>query len=66
MLDGELAWRLARKYAIIVFDDYHLDRGPEDSIHHPKRGIDAFLLLHQGDVTTSALVRTNIKLWFEN
>jgi len=49
MLDGELAWRLAKKYAIIIFDDYHWDREPEDSLRHPKRGIDAFLLLHQGE-----------------
>ncbi|KAJ3512024.1 hypothetical protein NLJ89_g3762 [Agrocybe chaxingu] len=48
-LDGELVWRLARKGAIVIFDDYHWDKEPEDSIHHPKRGIDAFLLLHQGE-----------------
>ncbi|KAJ7459890.1 glycosyltransferase family 8 protein [Mycena latifolia] len=48
-LDGELAWRLAKKGAIIIFDDYHWDAEPEDSIHHPKRGIDAFLLLHHGE-----------------
>ncbi|PPQ86581.1 hypothetical protein CVT25_006187 [Psilocybe cyanescens] len=49
MLDGELVWRLARKGAIIIFDDYHWDKEPEDSMHHPKRGIDAFLTLHQGE-----------------
>ncbi|TDL23560.1 glycosyltransferase family 8 protein [Rickenella mellea] len=48
-LDGELAWRLARKGAIMIFDDYHWDKEPEDSIHHPKRGIDAFLSLHDGE-----------------
>ncbi|OCH83722.1 glycosyl transferase [Obba rivulosa] len=47
-LDGELAWRLARKGAIIIFDDYRWPEGPEDSIHHPKRGIDAFMALHAG------------------
>ncbi|KAH9475744.1 General stress protein A [Psilocybe cubensis] len=49
MLDGELAWRLARKDAIIIFDDYHWNKEPEGSIHHPKRGIDAFLALHHGE-----------------
>ncbi|KAI0922076.1 hypothetical protein AcW2_006871 [Taiwanofungus camphoratus] len=48
-LDGELAWRLARKGAIIIFDDYRWDKEPENSIHHPKRGIDAFLALHAGE-----------------
>ncbi len=47
-LDGELAWRLARKGAIMIFDDYRWDREPEDSVHHPMRGIDAFLALHAG------------------
>jgi len=49
MLDGELVWRLARKGAIIIFDDYRWDREQEDSVHHPKRGIDAFLALHAGE-----------------
>ncbi|TFK35676.1 glycosyltransferase family 8 protein [Crucibulum laeve] len=48
MLDGELAWRLARKGAIVIFDDYNWDKEPVDSIHHPKRGIDTFLTLHAG------------------
>ncbi|KAJ7761498.1 glycosyltransferase family 8 protein [Mycena maculata] len=48
-LDGELAWRLAKKGAVIIFDDYHWDAEPESSTHHPKRGIDAFLLLHRGE-----------------
>ncbi|KAL1939691.1 hypothetical protein VTO73DRAFT_9724 [Trametes versicolor] len=48
-LDGELAWRLARKGAVIIFDDYRWDKEPEDSMHHPKRGIDAFLALHKGE-----------------
>ncbi len=42
MLDGELD-------AIITFDDYYWDKEPEDSVHHPKRGIDAFLRLHQDE-----------------
>ncbi|PCH41546.1 glycosyltransferase family 8 protein [Wolfiporia cocos MD-104 SS10] len=48
-LDGELAWRLARKGAIVIFDDYRWDKEPEDSVHHPKRGIDAFMELHSGE-----------------
>ncbi|KAJ3926773.1 MAG: glycosyltransferase family 8 protein [Lentinula lateritia] len=48
-LDGELAWRLARKDAIFIFDDYHWDKEPEDSKHHPKKGIDTFLDLHRGE-----------------
>ncbi|TFY60604.1 hypothetical protein EVJ58_g5039 [Rhodofomes roseus] len=48
-LDGELVWRLARKGAIVIFDDYHWDKEPADSIHHPKRGIDAFMTLHRGE-----------------
>lgn len=48
-LDGELVWRLAKKGAIIVFDDYHWDREPQDSLHHPRRGIDAFMTLHHGE-----------------
>jgi predicted O-methyltransferase YrrM len=49
MLDGELAWRLARNGAIVIFDDYHWDKEPAHSVHHPKRGIDAFLTLHAGE-----------------
>jgi predicted O-methyltransferase YrrM len=48
-LDGELVWRLARKGAIVIFDDYHWDKEPEDSLHHPKRGIDTFMSLHDGE-----------------
>ena len=48
-LDGELCWRLANKGAIVIFDDYHWSVEPEDSKHHPKRGIDAFLKLHEGE-----------------
>lgn len=48
-LDGELVWRLAKENAIIIFDDYHWDVEPENSSHHPKRGIDAFLTLHDGE-----------------
>ena len=47
--DGELAWRLARNGAVVVFDDYYWDTQPQDSCHHPKRGIDAFLGLHEGE-----------------
>lgn len=51
LLDGELCWRLAKKGAIVIFDDYHWNVELEDSKHHPKRGIDAFLQLHQGEYT---------------
>ena len=51
-LDGELAWRLARKGAVFIFDDYHWETQPKDSRHHPKRGIDAFLSLHEGEYRT--------------
>ncbi|KAE9397634.1 glycosyl transferase [Gymnopus androsaceus JB14] len=49
LLDAELAWRLARKDAMVIFDDYHWPEEPEESMHHPKRGIDAFLELHRGE-----------------
>ncbi|KAJ7672739.1 nucleotide-diphospho-sugar transferase [Mycena rosella] len=49
LLDSELVWRLAKKSAIIIFDDYHWGAEPETSMHHPKRGIDAFLSLHHGE-----------------
>lgn len=48
-LDGELAWRLARKGAVFIFDDYGWDTQPKDSRHHPRRGIDTFLKLHEGE-----------------
>ncbi|TFY74395.1 hypothetical protein EWM64_g9616 [Hericium alpestre] len=51
LLDGELAWRLARKGAVFIFDDYDWNVEPQDSRHHPKRGIDAFLSLHDGEYT---------------
>ncbi|KIY69658.1 glycosyltransferase family 8 protein [Cylindrobasidium torrendii FP15055 ss-10] len=49
VLDGELAWRLAREGAIVVFDDYRWDKEEPGGIEHPKRGINAFLALHQGE-----------------
>lgn len=48
-LDAELAWRLARRGAIFIFDDYDWNKEPKDSIHHPRRGIDSFMLLHKGE-----------------
>ncbi|KAL0563337.1 hypothetical protein V5O48_018734, partial [Marasmius crinis-equi] len=48
-LDAELAWRLTRPGAIVIFDDYEWSTEPLDSIHHPKRGIDAFLTLHKDE-----------------
>ena len=47
-LDAELAWRLARQGALFILDDYAWDREPLTSVHHPARGIDAFLALHAG------------------
>lgn len=48
-LDAELAWRLARHGCILVFDDYNWPEQPFDSPHHPRRGIDAFLAVHEGE-----------------
>jgi lipopolysaccharide biosynthesis glycosyltransferase/predicted O-methyltransferase YrrM len=48
-LDAELAWRLANRGAIFIFDDYLWDAQPYDSPHHPKPGIDAFMELHKND-----------------
>lgn len=48
-LDAELAWRLAKKEAIFIFDDYLWNVQPYDSPHHPKRGIDAFMKLHENE-----------------
>ncbi|KAI4525278.1 glycosyltransferase family 8 protein [Schizophyllum commune Loenen D] len=48
-LDGELVWRLARKAAIIIFDDYRWPAESPGSMLHPRRGIDAFLELHAGE-----------------
>ena len=48
-LDAELAWRMARKGAIMVFDDYRWKRKDSDSPHHPRRGIDAFMMLRKGE-----------------
>jgi lipopolysaccharide biosynthesis glycosyltransferase len=48
VLDAELAWRLSKKGAVFIFDDYNWNVQPFDSMHHPRRGIDAFLSLHAG------------------
>lgn len=48
-LDGELTWRLARKGAVIIFDDYEWSKEAEDNVEHPKKGIDGFLRLHDGE-----------------
>jgi lipopolysaccharide biosynthesis glycosyltransferase/predicted O-methyltransferase YrrM len=48
-LDAELAWRLAREGCIFIFDDYHWPQQPVESVHHPRRGVDAFLALHAGE-----------------
>ena len=44
-LDAELAWRLTRPGGSIILDDYRWDREPASSMHHPTRGIDAFITL---------------------
>jgi lipopolysaccharide biosynthesis glycosyltransferase/predicted O-methyltransferase YrrM len=49
LLDAELAWRLAREGCIFIFDDYNWPEQPVESVHHPRRGIDAFLALHAGE-----------------
>jgi len=49
LLDAELAWRLARDGCIFIFDDYNWPEQPVESVHHPRRGIDAFLALHAGE-----------------
>ncbi|KAG2059820.1 hypothetical protein BDR06DRAFT_1003382 [Suillus hirtellus] len=49
LLDPELAWRLARKGCIFIFDDCNWPERPIESVHYPRRGIDAFLALHAGD-----------------
>jgi predicted O-methyltransferase YrrM len=47
-LDAELAWRLTRQGGLIILDDYKWDMEPASSMHHPARGIDAFITLHEG------------------
>ncbi|KAF8901611.1 glycosyltransferase family 8 protein [Mucidula mucida] len=49
LLDGELVWRLAREGAVVIFDDYHWPTEEEGGMEHPRRGIDAFLRLHEGE-----------------
>ena len=48
-LDAELAWRLANEGAIVIFDDYLWGVQPQDSPHHPKPGIDAFMKVHKNE-----------------
>ncbi|KAA1474437.1 nucleotide-diphospho-sugar transferase [Dentipellis sp. KUC8613] len=48
-LDGELAWRLARKGAVFIFDDYKWSVECAGGAHHPQRGVDAFMALHAGE-----------------
>ncbi|KIK71957.1 hypothetical protein PAXRUDRAFT_22583, partial [Paxillus rubicundulus Ve08.2h10] len=51
LLDAELAWRLARRGCVFIFDDYKWPEQPVESPYHPRRGIDAFLALHAGEYT---------------
>ncbi|KAF8321946.1 uncharacterized protein EI90DRAFT_3069166 [Cantharellus anzutake] len=48
-LDGELGRRIAQKNAIVMFDDYDRKTQPAESCHHPRRGIDAFMAVHEGE-----------------
>lgn len=48
LLDAELAWHLARKGCIFIFDDCNWPEQPIESVHYPRCGIDAFLALHAG------------------
>ncbi len=50
LLDAEMVWRCTELGGIMVFDDYCWPETDESSILHPKRGIDAFLLVHQDEV----------------
>jgi lipopolysaccharide biosynthesis glycosyltransferase/predicted O-methyltransferase YrrM len=47
-LDVELAWRLTRPGGLIILDDYGWDREPASKIHHPTKGINTFITLHEG------------------
>ena len=51
LLDAELAWRMAVRGCIIIFDDYEWDQQPEGTIEHPKNGIDSFLKTHENEYT---------------
>ena len=48
LVDAELAWRLTRPGGLFILDDYGWDGEPASSMHHPARGIDAFVALHEG------------------
>ena len=47
-LVAELAWRLTRPGGLIILDDYGWDREPASKNHHPTKGINAFITLHEG------------------
>lgn len=49
LLDAEMAWRMTKRGALLIFDDYHWSMAEEGTIHHPKDGIDAFLAVHHGE-----------------
>jgi predicted O-methyltransferase YrrM len=49
LLDAEMAWRMASKGCLLVFDDYEWNQAEEKTINHPKSGIDAFLMTHHGE-----------------
>ena len=45
-LNAELAWRLTRPGGLIILDGW--DGEPASKIHHPTKGINAFITLHEG------------------
>ena len=49
LLDAEMAWRMASKSCVLVFDDYEWNQAKENTIEHPKAGIDAFLTTHRDE-----------------
>jgi len=49
LMDAEMAWRMAKNGALLVFDDYEWNQAREGTISHPKGGIDAFLTVHDGE-----------------
>jgi len=50
LLDAMLSWKGLRQGGMMVFDDYQWPEFPEDSPHHPKAGIDAFLRVHEHEL----------------
>ena len=49
--DAVLTWDVLKDGGLAVFDDYGWGKYPDDSLMHPKRGIDAFLEAFAEDCT---------------